>query len=109
DALRARVRVDRCAGVLRARQVRQVRRQLRVGRAPARADAAAAATLDVAAHRLAVQAELLHAAPEDARVLAEQLFGHRHHVLDALDAIEERLHRFGIDAGQAEVALPSLE
>ena len=109
DALRACVRVDRRARVLRARQVGQVHRQLRVRRAAERAHAAAAAAVDVAADRFAVQAELLHAAPEDARVLAEQLFGHRLHVLDALDAIEERLHRFGIYTGQAEIALPSLE
>ena len=56
-----------------------------------------------------MQAQLLHAAAEDARVLAEQLFGNRLHVLDALDAVEEGLHRFRIDAREAEVLLPALQ
>src|SRR5947208_1848956 len=105
--LLARVGVLGRAGVLRARQVREVHGELSVERAPERTHTAAAAAFDVPADRLAVQAELLHAAAEDARVLAEQLFGNRLHVLDALDAVEEGLHRFRIDAREAEVLLPA--
>src|SRR5438132_2067754 len=84
-------------------------RELRVGRAPERAHAAAAAAFDVPADRLTVQAQLLHAAAEDARVLAEQLFRYRLHALDALNAVEERLHRFRVDTREAEVLLPALQ
>ena len=84
DAVRAAASVDLRTVPLRSREVGEVRRLLRVGRTPECAHAAPAAPLDVPRDRRAVQAQLLDAPAEHARVLTQQLLGDRRHVQDPL-------------------------
>src|SRR5207249_9407200 len=82
---------------------------LRVARAAERALAAAVAAVDVAADRLAVETERLHAAVEELGVPSDDVPRHGTDRDGALDLVEERRHGGGVGAVDAVLCLPRPE
>src|SRR5207249_3889913 len=77
-----------------------------VARAAERALAAAVAAVDVAADRLAVETERLHAAVEELGVPSDDVPRHGTDRDRALDLVEERRHGGGVGAVDAVLDLP---